>query len=553
MQNPIDVAWNPGVSRLMVADGDPINRVFFYEVKSNGTVNLDNNKTLGTAGGIYAGTRGLVDPNGLKFNGISGIGADSTGNVYVSTIGWDANVPNPSGVGAGTMLQKFNTSKTLQWNRYGLEFVDCADADPDNPTQVYTKDGRYEIDYTANPGVWTHKAYTVDRVNYPEDPRLQPALPNPHLNNHTAAIYRVEGQKLMTVRGMNDNFPIAIYRFDPANPEIAVPAVLMKNDKAANAGAWPPDHPTMGTWIWVDNDGDGKFNAEPVDDEYSIGPLLPTSYAWSLDEHGNIWYGGEIADGPDTIYRFGMSSLNASGVPQYSMSNFQTFTNPSDIDTMERVHYISATDTMYLSGYTPTYPKGPGDPGADWGGLGTVLYRYDNWTPPGAPDERWDGPLLLPYVHNGTGPAGMPEVHAMDMAVEGDYVFVAMNIPPRLPGSFYTSEIRVYRTFDGSYQGTLQPTPEVGDYLSFVDTRGAIRAHYVAAQGIYVVFIEDDLQAKVQMYKFDPGLRPEDAPGTTTAGLSYQYFQTDSLHSWKSIPAFASMTPTASGGTCQRV
>ena len=545
--NPIDVAWNPGVSRLMVADGDDVNQVLFYQIKTNGSIQFDSTKTLGTSGGIYAGTRGLVDPAGLKFNGISGIGADSTGNVYVSTIGWNMNVATVYDVGAGTMLQKFNTSKVLQWNRYGLEFVDCADADPDNPTQVYTKDGRYEIDYTqATPGLgWTHKAYTVDRVTYPDDLRLQTDVTAPGFNNHTAAIYRVEGQKLMTVRGMHDHFPMAIWRFNTANPEIAVPAVIMKNELTNNASAWPPFHPTTGTWIWVDTDGDGQFDMN----EYSSGTLLPYSYAHSMDEYGNIWYGFG-RDAWQVIRKFVMSGLNSFGVPQYSMSNVVTYTNPSDINSMERVEYISATDTMYLSGYTPSYPRGPGDPDhgpdADWGGVGTVLYRYDNWT--GTPNQRWG--VLLPYVDNGTGPAWMPEVHAMALAVEGDYIFVAMNIPPRFPGSFYTSEIRVYRTSDGSYQGTLQPTTDgVGDYLSFVDTRYGIRAQYVAAQGIYAVFIEDDLQAKVQMYKFAPGLRPADAPGTTTAGMNYKYYQTDSLHAWQSIPDFVAMTPAASGVT----
>ncbi|HEV8200959.1 MAG TPA: PA14 domain-containing protein [Candidatus Polarisedimenticolia bacterium] len=584
--NPIDVAWNPGVSRLMVADGDPVNQVLFYQVTTSGSTLFDSAKTLGTSGGIYAGTRGLVDPAGLKFNGLSGIGADSAGNVYVSTIGWNANVSTMFTVGAGTMLQKFNTSKVLQWNRHGLEFVDCADADPDNPTQVYTKDGRYDIDYTqAAPGLgWTHKAYTVDRVTYPDDPRLQTEVTAPDLNSHTAAIYRVEGQKVMTVRGMHGRFPMAIWRFSPANPEIAVPAAIMGNespdigcededdcpdlqycdvtqvckctgDQQCTVGqycdatgrcsqVWPPGHPTDGTWIWVDANGNGQF-----DDGYSSGALLPYSYAHFMDEHGNIWYGGGTGE-PQTIRKFVMSGLNASGVPQYSMSNVQTFTNPSDINSMERVAYISLTNTMYLAGYTPTYHRGPGDsvhgPDSDWGGAGTVLYRYDNWG--GTPNQRWG--VLLPYVDNGTGPAWMPEVHALDLAVEGDYVFVAMNIPPRFPGSFFTSEIRVYRNSDGSYQGTLQPTTDgVGDYLSFMDTRGAIRAQYVAALGIYAVFIEDDLQAKVQMYKFDPGLRPADNPATTAPGLNYKYYQTDQLHSWKSLPDFAAMTPAASGVT----
>jgi hypothetical protein len=75
--------------------------------------------TFGDEGGIYSGTLGEVGE--LKLNGVTGVGTDAAGNIYVSNNGFGSS---------GTDLRKFWRFRKLQWQLLGLQFVDNADADP---------------------------------------------------------------------------------------------------------------------------------------------------------------------------------------------------------------------------------------------------------------------------------------------------------------------------------------------------------------------------------------------------------------------------------------
>jgi hypothetical protein len=75
--------------------------------------------TFGSERGIYSGTPGEVGD--LKLGGLTGVGTDASGNIYVSLDGFNRS---------GTDLRKFNASGSMQWRLLGLQFVDNADADP---------------------------------------------------------------------------------------------------------------------------------------------------------------------------------------------------------------------------------------------------------------------------------------------------------------------------------------------------------------------------------------------------------------------------------------
>ena len=152
--------------RLLVADNGPDQQVRVYDDVANQPKLVD---TIGEKGGILAGVRGRVGP--LRFNGITGVGTDTAGNIYVSTNGIGPVFADNNGFGAE--LRCLSSTQALRWNLQGLEFVDTAEPDAASDTDVYTRDDHFVMDYSKPPGSqWTLKGQTVDRFRYPDDPRL---------------------------------------------------------------------------------------------------------------------------------------------------------------------------------------------------------------------------------------------------------------------------------------------------------------------------------------------------------------------------------------------
>jgi len=153
---------------------------------------------------VYTGrTPGVVGPG--RFYRITGIRCDKDNNLYVSA--WDC----------GGKLYKFDASRRLVWERAGLEFVSCADADPGEDTSVYSSGHRYVLDYSKAPGEgWKEVAITVDPLSYPRDPRVA-------LEYWMAArMYRLRGQKIMLCKTQMAA-DLFFFRF---KGEIAVPAAM---------------------------------------------------------------------------------------------------------------------------------------------------------------------------------------------------------------------------------------------------------------------------------------------------------------------------------------
>jgi len=78
---PTALAYSQG--RILVADNGPRQQVLIYRLHQGPTLI----GTFGTEGGIYSGTRGEVGT--LKFYGLTGVGADSSGNIYVNSNGFN--------------------------------------------------------------------------------------------------------------------------------------------------------------------------------------------------------------------------------------------------------------------------------------------------------------------------------------------------------------------------------------------------------------------------------------------------------------------------------
>ncbi len=448
--------------RLLVADDGPNQQVRIYEALDKEPVMAG---TLGQVSGIYSGTSGQFGL--LKFNHPMGVGADDRGNIYVASSG--------SSGGGSTVLESYSPGGKLNWRLFGLEFVDMADVDPDFERDVFTKEEHFRMDYSRPPGQqWTYRGYTIGRFDYPQDPRL-------HIWSAGASVRRIRNKRFLFVNDMYSEI-LQVYRFDSAKEsETAIPSVLFGKSHLKKEGGWPPHQPEKGEWIWRDGDGNGAF--DPGEFVTNGGKDAPELWGWSVDSEGNVWQATHAAG----IRKFTCRGLDDRGNPIYDFASTTTFPTPEPFTRLERVYYITATDTLYLAGYTAAYPHHDGM----WKVMGRVICRYDNWNK-GSRTPLWQ--IVPDYVADGSW-KGKPA----SMSVAGDYVFVVHVVGGR---------IEVYKAQTGAPVGYLKPGPEVGgalpgDAVGWVDIPEGISA-YRRSTGEYLVFVEEDWKSKILMYQWMP-------------------------------------------------
>ncbi|TAF07668.1 MAG: hypothetical protein EAZ77_08950 [Nostocales cyanobacterium] len=441
--------------RLLVADNSIRQQVIIYNIK-NKPVQVG---TFGTKNGIYSGVPGEVQ--NLKLYGITAVGADQTGNLYINNNGFNKS---------GTDLRKFSSSGKLQWQLLGLIFVDNADTDPKSDgVNLFTKHEEYWMDYSKPAGKqWTYKAYTLNPFKYPQDPRLHTAPDGPIFR-------RIQGKPFLFLTDMFGSL-LQIYRFQPTTDgKIAIPAGMFvgtsDKGKAIN-GNWPPHQPSKGEWIWRDKNGNGAFDQN----EYDNSQDYPYIGGWWVDTKGDVWKTLRTKDG---IRHYPLQGLDSKGNPIYTYNSMQKEKTPRIFSDLRRIEYFPETDTMYLSGFTAEHPAS----GDDTGVVGSEIARFDNWRK-GNRTPRWR--TVVPYDNT-----GKREISTASMSVAGDYVFAV---------TVKTAEVYVYKAATGKLVHKFGPGPEVGGESGWVDIPHGIRA-FRRANGEYLVFVEENWQGKVIIYR----------------------------------------------------
>jgi len=450
--------------RLLVADNGPRQQIRFYSLSGRPVLQ----KTFGVEGGALAGpVPGLSGPD--RFLGLTGVGMDGAGNLYVGTNG---RGPYGDDNGFGAQLRKFDPSGKLLWMLEGLEFVDSADADPGDDRQVFTKDSRYEIEYGRATGEgwphagWTHKAWTLNRFKYPNDPRQ-------HIRQEGVRVVRLrDGRRLL---GCQWDGHLAVYRFDG---EIAVPAAVFARH-GSKRGQWPPNNPFEDrAWMWADADGDGEFQAGEFEALAERG--IDVMRAWQLDEEGTAWIGEQKG----TIHRFPLQKAGR----MYTLASRTLMKAPPGITHVRFLRYLPGSDTMYLAAYSAENPM------ETWYPMGREIRRYDRWSR--EPRQAWT--IVLPYRFTNQR---HKDIQPISFDVAGDYVFVAFDWGA--DERRRNGEIGVYRASEGSRVGSLWVGPEVGNRSGCIDFGSAVRARR-RADGSYAVFAEEDEFAKIVYYLWKP-------------------------------------------------
>lgn len=469
---PADLAIAPS-GQLAIADDGVQQLIWLYTKSASGQTQAAG--SIGTRDGIFHTTKG--QPGDWRFNGLTGIGFDSAGNLYVAQNGQGLRPFGSALVGQGAVLESYKGLERVSlWRLYGLTFVDSADFDPANPAIIYTGSKRFTLDYSkTTPGSeWTYAAFTLDKFDYPDDPALH-------------STRGVRGSPMMR-RFAGGLFEYALdqyshylyyYRFVPSTEgEIAIPSGMFAENPIT--GTWPQGQPTYGEWMWRDANGDGHVDASEITSNPSTGSTVGDGYYW-VDTNGNVW----LATPTSGIREQPMLGLDSHGNPEYSYASAKTYPMPPQFNRLGRIVYDAANDRMYITGFTAQNPWNS----TLWKEAGPLLARYDNWSTLGT-NQTPTYTVQLPWNLSAD-----PQITTVGIAVAGNYIFMA---------ELYSQRIDVYDNRNGTLVGTLTPGASVGNTSGWVDIYMGISATE-RANGEYDVLVEDDARAKILLYRWTPG------------------------------------------------
>src|ERR1700751_1240050 len=144
------------------------------------------------------------------------------------------------------------------------------------------------------------------------------------------------------------SFFLRISRFT-ADRETAIPSGLFAQSHID--GAWPPNQPAQGEWIWRDATGKGDFSASAFD-QNTGSTDAPPMRAWWVDGLGDIWQGTESQG----IRSFLLQGSDQAGDPFCRYAAMRQYPPPAPFYRIARLNYFPADDTMFVSGSTPAHP-----------------------------------------------------------------------------------------------------------------------------------------------------------------------------------------------------
>ncbi len=475
------LAFDNYLGALLVGDNGPDENIKIY-------ANLENNPTLvstfGEKGGVYAGpVPGRVGPQ--RFRGITGLGTDAEGNIYVSESGWGLDFGN----GEGVALQSYTWWGALNWEREGLEFASLGAIDPQSETDLYDAHHHFKIDYSKSGRVDTHYADTYNGYLWPQDVRLTDVM-------NMGELKYIHGKKFLVVRSQNET-RLEIYRFE-GDSEVGIPCV------AFDYGLWQGNpqnsefivEPTDGEFIWRDVNGDGKMtNAAGVwDPNEFFEPNPPDGHrnadSFYLDSNGDMWQ-QNYGDNQANLYwrRYYFQGFDEHGSPIYDFQHMATYTVGAGLDFPD----LSEVDMVVF------------DPHASKGGTlfafgsnETQVVRYDHWDL-GNRKATWSQNLI-------TNGDISNYWHPDNFDVAGDFIFVSFDGSiGSYNGTWSNHYIQVYTAKSGAYVGRFVAGNDVGGMVNLgnIDESHALAA-YKRSNGEYVLIREEDFQAKLVMFRWTP-------------------------------------------------
>jgi len=461
---------------LLVADNGPDLNIKIYGDILQNPVLIG---TFGKKGGIYSGpVPGRVGQR--RFRGMTGVGADKMGNIYVSQSGAGMDVPGGEG-GHGVQLQSYSRWGGLNWEVYATDWISLGMPDPHDEDEFYDAYHHYKMDYSKPPGKEaTYVADTYDRFLYPDDVRVTFTSTGNVISR--GEIHYIAGHKFLFVLPQTSVF-MEIYRFEPGK-EIPIPCGAFDYGSGPN---WQDFvvQPMDGEFIWRDMNGDGHIQAnefiEPANNSHTDGATF-----W-VDTNGDIWQATYKSsfESPLHIRRYAFQGLDQFGAPIYDYAHMTTYNVPGDFPDFTQVSNMiffpheSAGGTLYVWGQ-----------GVVNGVAGPVIARYDRWDK-GNRQAAWV--TGLPWNQGDWVPSGF--------TVAGGFVFVDYW------AAHYNS---VFDAKTGRWVGQFTPGRDVGGPVNVGNTdMSEPNFAYQRKNGEILLFQEEDFQSKILMYRWK---HPESLP-----------------------------------------
>ena len=465
--DPVALGINLKTGELLVADNGTDQNIKVFDI-SGTPVQVD---LFGKQGGVFSDPIPGSCSDMLRFRGVTGVGGDNNGNIYVAMDGF----PGGEGSGGGAEIRSFNPDRTLRWKMVGHLFVAAGCVDPASldGTDIYTPYHHFKMDYNKPQGSdWTQSAMTINPFLYPNDPRLVTSVEDGF------AIRHINGKKYGFFTDMYDNM-LWVYRFDG---EIAVPCAGFSvgwgwNGDEVKFNSWNYTRGRLTVkgndrrWLWTDKNGDasGMYQTE----EYSFYNFSDVRVkGLDVDNEGNIYLGS--ADNGN-VYKFPTNGFDSKGNPQYSTASMQVFANVGH--GAFSMKWVQENDMYFVAN--------------DMDNM-TSVDIWQNWSSPSRSKVR--SVTIKPSTVAG---------QARQLTADKDYFYVVY-IMDGGPGSGgKPGEIGVYKISDGSYVGYINPGPEIGDCSSWIDMNSAVKVH-VTPSGKRIITSEDDLVGKIVVYEWCP-------------------------------------------------
>jgi len=463
--DPVALGINLKTGELLVADNSIDQNIKVFDISGTPL----QVSTFGKLGGVFNDPIPGSTSDMLRFRGVTGVGGDNDGNLYVAMDGF----PGAEGSGGGAEIRAFNPDGTLRWKMVGLLFVTAGCVDPLSPdgTDVYGTYHHFKMDYSKPQGSdWTQVAMTINPFLYPNDPRLVTSAEDGF------AIRHINGKKYGFFTDMVSNM-LWVYRFDG---EIAVPCAAFCvgwgwNGDEIKYNNWNYTRGRLVVngndrrWLWTDKNGDGSGMYQT--DEYSFYNFSDQRVAGlDVDKDGNVYLGSE---GNGNVYKFPTNGFDSKGNPQYTTASMQVFANVGH--GAFSMKWVQETDIFLVSNNNDM----------------TSVDIWQNWSSPLRSKIR---SVTIP-PHSGVG-------NARQVTADKEYFYVTY----QMTGGLYTNkegEIDVYKINDGSFVGYIIPGPEIGSCSGIIDMNHSTKV-FVTSTGKRIITSEDDAVGKILVYEWCP-------------------------------------------------
>ena len=380
--------------------------------------------TFGNQGGIFSGTPGQYAP--LKFHWITGLGVDSSGNIYVA---------NLYGTGTFTTEIEAYTSdgSTQLWKVGGYEFESNGTFDPATDGQdAYDVGRHFTLDYSQPDGQqWSLFGLTTNDYQYPNDPRVVNDV-----GDQGFAIHNLDGNKLLYTSDQN-SVSAKVYELDSTlnNGEVFRPIVEFQNQPGGSdkISFFDASGNVSGTQtVAADNDGQGHTGSWSHIDVTASGDILRIENGIVVPNIALYPYTGVDSNNGATF--------NTTSPTRWSFNASAEFGGDYDL---ERVTYDKPNDVMYVGGFNNASNQD--------GGF-SVVARYDNWSNVNSRVQTWK--VQVPYDDANYTPNyafgdGAPE--AIRLA-GSNYLFI----------NYGYGNILILNQGDGSSVGTIYASRTMG-------------------------------------------------------------------------------------------